>query len=103
MGGRVQPGATEVGADERIVLLLDEAIVVLVEGPAATQLHVHDGFPPVAHQMMIEELAAVVRMQVLDREGQARQDRDKVCLHRPLSASQDRHPLAPTRRDVHHL
>ena len=107
--GRVQPSVPKVGPHQGVVLLFNEAVVVLVEGPAAAQLHVHDRLPPVAHQVVIQELAG--------NHGERKEDKDDVvvnvpqCLHDVTVAIPTGHvvacpdacPLAAIRRQDQRL
>src|SRR5512136_1758046 len=53
--------------------------------------------------MVIEELAAVVRMYFQDGKGQATAQPAKSVLHHDITASQDSHALAPAGTHVNHL
>jgi hypothetical protein len=69
LGDRVEALMAEVASDEGGVLLLDEAVVVLVERATAGEAEARDSVVPVADEMIIEELTAIVRMDLQDREG----------------------------------
>ena len=59
----------EVVTHQRRVLLFDEPVVLLVIGTAAGELDTWDGFIPEAEHMVVEELAAVVGVDLQDGEG----------------------------------
>src|SRR5229473_708953 len=84
----VQAEVPEILTHQRVVLLLHHAIIVLVIGTAATQAHAFHLVFPEAHQVLIEELAAVVGMQFDDRKGQALQDVMEACFHGSLPSPQ---------------
>src|SRR3989304_5085412 len=65
----VQALIAEVGADQGAVLLLDEAVVVALEGSAARELNALVTVLPEAAQMIVEELAAVVGVNFQDGDG----------------------------------
>ncbi len=58
----------QAGPYQCVVLLLDDAVIVLAVGSAPTQLQANDLLTPEADHMVIEELAAVIRMQLHDGE-----------------------------------
>ena len=60
LGHSVESCVAQVGADEGGILLLDEAVVILVKGSGARDLDAFDDVPPQAKKVVIEELAAVV-------------------------------------------
>jgi hypothetical protein len=86
-----------------LVLLLDEAIVVLAVGTAAGDLDAFDAVLPEADEMGVEELAAVVWMKLQDGKGETRENALEGVYHGPLAASQDGCTLAPARSDVDEL
>jgi len=58
---------------------------------------------PEADQVVVEELAPVVGVQLSDREGQPREHTAKARLHCHLPAPEHGHPLTPPGRHVHQL
>ena len=52
----LQTDGSEILANQRIILLLDKAVVILLIGPTPAQLETGDGLAPEAHEMVIEEL-----------------------------------------------
>src|SRR5258708_1311384 len=87
----------------RYVLLLDKAIIIFLKRSAARELHSADLVLPVAHQMVIEELAAIIGMQFLHWERQARQDALKAAFHGLLASSEHRSALTPARGHIDEL
>src|SRR3954465_2703987 len=55
-----------------------DAVVVLLVGATARASEARDFLTPEVHEMVIEELAAVVGMQMVDWEGQAGDDADRT-------------------------
>lgn len=69
---RIKAGVAKEGAHERVVLLLDKAIIVLLVGAAARQSDVWDGIVEVAHQVMVQEFAPVVGTRSVSKIGKSR-------------------------------
>src|SRR6187455_2540459 len=92
--GRVEAGLAEVRPDQRVVLLFDEAIVVLLVGPRTREVEPGDLLTPDPHQMVVQKLRPIVGMELFDREWQSRQDLPGADLHRALAPAQDRQPVA---------
>jgi len=99
----VQPFMAQESADEGGVLLLDVGVVVFVEGAAAGEVDMRGLFFPEAQEMVVEELAAVVGVDLQEREGEAGQDLTEAVLHDAVAAAQDGDPFAPAGGDVDHL
>ena len=70
LGHGVQAFMAQISADQGAVLLLHEGVVVLVIGSGSGQLYVASSLSPEAQQVVVEELTAVVGMDLLDFEGQ---------------------------------
>src|ERR1700730_18851269 len=81
----LQADGPEILANERIILLLDKAIIIFLIGTAPTQLEASDRFTPEAHQVMVEEFGAIIGMQFFHRKGRALQDVAEAPLHGLLS------------------
>src|SRR5260221_14006730 len=90
-------------AHQRVVLLLHDAIIVLLIRTAARELHPHNFVLPEVHQVLIEELAAIIRMQFADRERQSFYDATKSGFHGALPTPHHGHPFAPARGHIHQL
>jgi len=103
LGDGVQPGEADVAADEGAVLLLDEGVVILAERAGAGKGQAGNRLLPVGEQEAIEELVAIIRMQLDDGERQAGQDAGKAILHDGVAPPQDGHPLAPAGSNVDQL
>jgi hypothetical protein len=58
---------------------------------------------PIGHQEVVEELAAVVGVDLQQGERQTGQDASEGIPHDQVAASQDGLPLAPPGGDVHQL
>jgi len=71
--------------------------------PAPRQGQVWECIFPEAHQVGIEELAAIVGVQFQHGEGQSLQDALKSVFHDPVAAAQHGPPLAPGGGDIHPL
>ena len=65
----IQAVVAKISPDQACVFLLDEAVIILVPGPAAGQVDTGDLLTPEADQVMVEKFAAVVRVNFPDREG----------------------------------
>ena len=97
----VQSRRPKVGANQGVVLLLDEPIVVFMVWPAPAQRESGDGLAKEAHQVVVKELGPVIRMELFDRKGQPIQHSLEPCLHTRsghfcrLTPSQYSSPFAP--------
>lgn len=89
----VQPFVAQVGSHQCVILLLDDAVIILAVGPAPAQLQADDLLAPEPDHVIIEELAAVIGVQLEDRERQAVQDAPKASFHGLLGCAPAR-PLA---------
>src|SRR6266700_6134747 len=88
----------QVLAHQTVVFLFHHAVIVFLIGTAAAQLHPDHFVFPEVHQMGIEELTAIIRMQFSYRKGHPRQDATEACFHSRLPAPQDCYPFAPESR-----
>jgi hypothetical protein len=93
----------EVGTDERAVLLFDETVIILLVGSGAGEGDVAGSLGPESEQVGIEELTAVVRMDLADGEGQMVEDMAEGITHDQPGATQDSTTLTPAGSDVDHL
>ena len=97
---RIETRIAQVGTNKRGFLLLHEAVVILVPGPAAREAHTLDGILPEGDEVVIEELAAIVRMDLVHREGQACQHAPEGVFHHQLAAPQSGGTLTPASRSL---
>src|SRR4030042_5187406 len=93
----------QIGADQRIVLLLYEALIVLLVRSAAGEDNLLRYLVPEEQQLVVEELRPVVGVNVAHRKGQANEDAGETIHHRPLTAAQQRHALTPSCGYINHL
>ena len=66
----IEPLIAKVGTYQSRVLLLDEPVIVLVEGAAAGKVDTLDSMLPEADEVVVEELAAVIWVDLNDRKGE---------------------------------
>ena len=82
------------------VLLLDVGVVVLAVGPRAGEAHRPGSFLEVAHEMVVEELAAVVAVEAEDRKGQAWFDVSDLLQHASAAPAPEGAQASPAGVDV---
>lgn len=83
--------------------MFDEAVVVFLIGPIPGELEIYYRLLPEADQVVIEELATIVRMEFQYREWQAGQDTAETIFHNQVTAPQHGYSLAPGRSHIDHL
>jgi hypothetical protein len=76
---------------------------MLVVRAGSRQADVVSSFPPELEQVVVEELAAVVRMDLPHTEGQLGQDVAEGILHDQPAAAQHRTAFTPAGGHVYHL
>jgi len=96
----IEAAVAQVGADQSKVLLLDEAIVVLVERAAAGDSDTGHLVSPEAEQVVVEEFGAIVGVDLADGEGDAAHDALGGILHHPLAVTQHSSLFAPVGRSL---
>jgi hypothetical protein len=82
------------------VLLLDVGVVVFAIGPRAGEAHRHRSFLEVAHEVVVEELAAVVAIKTQEGKGQALFDAADLLEHAGAAPAPDRAQADPAGVEV---
>jgi hypothetical protein len=85
------------------ILLLDKAVIIFVIGATARKLDACDLVQALAHQVLVEELGAIIWMQFEEGKRDALQDPPEAAFHCRLPSPQDRYPLTPACRDIDQL
>ena len=97
-GHALQAAVPDQTADDGAVLLFDPGLVVLAEGPGPGQLDAL--LPAEGHQHLVEELAAVVRVDPAEREGQRASQLIQRIDHQACFAHEERYAFRPPAGDI---
>ena len=103
LGHGIEAAIAEIGANQGVVLLLDEARVILAPRAVARESDLRVQTRPEAQQVGVEELGAVVGMDLADGEGQTVVKHLEGIVHDHAPAAQHGIAFAPAGGDIDHL